>query len=110
MGNKKPWSRPQYSAYPNRPGDRRRTPLYTALGRAVSNWEGVSAATASLFRAMLEGDERSDPAERAAERFGEIWAVQERARLIGDQCGVFLMLILETRKAKRASCSVKSGL
>lgn len=47
-----PWDRPSGSLIPNRQGDCFAEPIYTALGRALSAWEGVNAAANSLFHAL----------------------------------------------------------
>lgn len=53
MGDKQmPWDRPLGSFAPNRQGDRSDGPIYTALGRALSAWEGVNAAVNSLAHAL----------------------------------------------------------
>jgi hypothetical protein len=53
MSNKRmPWDRPSGSFERNRPGDRSDGPIYTALGRALSAWEGVNAAVNSLAHAL----------------------------------------------------------
>jgi len=53
MSNKlMPWDRPLGSFAPNRQGDRADGPIYTALGRALSAWEGVNAAVSSLAHAL----------------------------------------------------------
>ena len=75
-----PWDRPPYSGIPNRFGDREPGAIYAALGRAVSDWEGVSAATAALFHALLKEAERSDLEAGAVEAFGGVTKVQERAK------------------------------
>jgi len=61
---------------PNRPGDREDTPIYTALGKAVSAWEGVNAAIASLFHSLHAG------AEQEVEAFGGVLKVHERAKAL----------------------------
>jgi hypothetical protein len=52
MQKRRPWDRPVCSGTPNRQGDSSAEPIYTALGRALSAWEGVNAATRSLFQAL----------------------------------------------------------
>jgi hypothetical protein len=47
-----PWDRPPGSAIPNRQGDKSDVAIYTALGRALSAWEGVNAAANSLAHAL----------------------------------------------------------
>jgi hypothetical protein len=47
-----PWDRPPGSSAPNRQGDYFAEPIFTALGRALSAWEGVNAAANSLFHAL----------------------------------------------------------
>jgi hypothetical protein len=59
-----PWHRPKGSAIPNRQGDKLDTPIYTALGKALSAWEGVNAAANSLAHALLQ---HLDEAERGRE-------------------------------------------
>lgn len=79
MANNKPWHRPKNSLIPCRPGDKQDTPIFTALGRAVSAWEGVNAATASLFHELFDG-EHDDDFETGVEAFGGVVNVHERAK------------------------------
>lgn len=79
-----PWDRPEGSRVPNRQGDRVDTPIYTALGKAVSAWEGVNAAIASLFHALHAGDEQE------VEAFGDVLKVHERAKALRKECAIFL--------------------
>lgn len=69
---------------PNRQGDREDTPIYTALGKAVSAWEGVNAAIANLFHALHAGDEQE------VEAFGDVFKVHERAKALRRECANFL--------------------
>lgn len=69
---------------PNRQGDREDTPIYTALGKAVSAWEGVNAAVASLFHALRAGNEQE------VEAFGGVFKVHDRANALREECGRFL--------------------
>lgn len=69
---------------PNRQGDREDTPIYTALGKAVSAWEGVNAAIASLFHALHAGDTQE------VEAFGDVFKVHERAKALRRECAIFL--------------------
>lgn len=85
MSNERPWSKPANSAIPNRPGDLEEQPIYTALGRAVSNWEGVNAAMAVLFRVLIEEEDRPELDANAIEAFGSINNVHKRAKQIKDQ-------------------------
>lgn len=74
------WDRPPNSRIPNRPGDRLSEPLFLSLGKAVSAWEGVQAATSSLYFAMSapELDEvEKDPGFQA---FGGLNKVHERRK------------------------------
>lgn len=79
-----PWDRPEGSRMPNRQGDREDTPIFTALGKAVSAWEGVNAAIASLFHALHAGDEQE------VEAFGDVLKVHERAKALRKECAIFL--------------------
>ena len=89
MGQKRqPWDRPVGSGIPNRPGDKDETPLYTALGQAVSAWEGVNAASVSLMQACV-GNAESDTAE-ALSNFGDETRVHKRADLIRQEFRAYL--------------------
>ena len=80
----RPWDRPPYSAIPNRTGDLVSDPIYVALGKAVSAWEGVNAATAAMHYAMLDGD-RSDLDNEAVKAFGSVSNVHERAKQLKER-------------------------
>ncbi len=84
MREDKLWARPEASSIPNRPGDREEEPLYAALGRAVSDWEGLSAVTAALHRALLLDEDRADFDSVAVEQFGGLNKVHQRAKKIKD--------------------------
>ncbi|MDR6872695.1 hypothetical protein J2Y55_003714 [Bosea sp. BE125] len=78
------WDRPEGSRMHNRQGDREDTPIYTALGKAVSAWEGVNAAVASLFHALHAGDEQE------VDAFGGVFKVHDRANALREECARFL--------------------
>lgn len=80
------WDRPFHSGIPNRNGDKRRAPIYTALGRAVSDWEGVQAAIANIFAALIAGD---IDLENRLIAFGDNSRVHDRAKIIKDEAEIF---------------------
>jgi hypothetical protein len=75
---RKPWDRPQHGLIPNRQGDSASAPIYAALGRAVSAWEGVAAALGSIFFATLDQTARDKPYDLPEEAFGNIKNVNRR--------------------------------
>jgi hypothetical protein len=77
-----PWHRPEGSKMPNRQGDRDETPIYTALGKAVSAWEGVNAAISQLFYAFNLSDR--------VEAFGGLHKVHDRAKELRQEIDRFL--------------------
>jgi hypothetical protein len=76
-----PWDRPPGSSTPNRQGDYAAEPIYTALGRALSAWEGVNAAANSLFHALHS---HMVPAERdaATKAFDGHQKTHDRAQIL----------------------------
>ena len=74
---------------PNRMGDRNAEPLFCALGKAVSAWEGVQAATSSLYFAMRIGnaDSEADPGFQA---FGGLNQVHKRRKELEERSRLFL--------------------
>ena len=120
-----PWDRPSYSAIPNRFGDREPEAIYAALGRAVSAWEGVSAATAALFRALLEEAKRSELDAGEVDAFGDVTKVHERAKRLrarwerffdadfgaaGDEAAVLLRELPELMTAYRGWAERRNDL
>ena len=77
----RPWDRPPNSNIPNRNGDRTATPICTALGRALSAWEGVEATMANLLGVFL-ACEAEDVAEQNLFRYGETFKIKDRAAII----------------------------
>jgi hypothetical protein len=76
-----PWDPPLGSRIRNRTGDRVPEPIYTALGRALSAWEGVNAALNSLFYALHQIDEE-DERERVSQAFAGQPKVHDRAQIL----------------------------
>jgi hypothetical protein len=74
---------------PNRQGDRLAEPLFAGLGRAVSAWEGVQAATSSLYFAMRIGGIGSEdyPGFQA---FGGLNQVHKRRKELEERSRPFL--------------------
>jgi hypothetical protein len=81
-----PWDRPSNSQIPNRTGDRKKTPLFTSLGRALSAWEGVQVAIAILYKSLHDDSPIND--NKFAE-FDETLRVHERAKLIAIESAKF---------------------
>ena len=86
---RKEWDRPIGSLTPNRMGDRSFDPLFLALGKAVSAWEGVQAATSSLYFAIRIGnsDTEGDPGFQA---FGGLAMVHKRRKELEERSRLFL--------------------
>ena len=80
----RPWDRPANSTIPNRTGDLVLDPIYVALGKAVSTWEGVNAATAAMHYVMLD-DDRSELDDEAVKAFGSVSNVHERAKHLKER-------------------------
>lgn len=93
MAGDEPWARPELSAIPNRPGDREAEPLYTALGRAVSDWEGVNAVTAALHRALMLDGDRDSFSSVEIEAFGGLNNIHKRAKKLSDLSGKFFSAV-----------------
>jgi hypothetical protein len=89
MRERKPWDRPVGSLTPNRMGDQTAEPLFSALGKAVSAWEGVQAATSSLYFAMRIGcaPTETDPGFNA---FGGLNQVHKRRKELEKRSRSFL--------------------
>jgi hypothetical protein len=81
----KPWDPPTLSRIPNRQGDRKKGPLYCALGQAISNWEGVAAAIGSVLFAMLDERARIEPFSLTEEDFGNTRKIHERMKQLKDR-------------------------
>lgn len=86
---RKPWERPIGSLVPNRMGDQNAEPLFCALGKAVSAWEGVQTATSGLYFAMRIGNAESegDPGFQA---FGGLNQVHKRRQELEERSRLFL--------------------
>lgn len=74
---------------PNRQGDKSAEPLFAGLGKAVSAWEGVQAATSSLYFAMRLGDidSENDPGFQV---FGGLNQVHRRRIELLEKSKIFL--------------------
>ena len=84
-----PWDRPSKSLMPNRMGDRDTEPLFSALGKAVSAWEGVQAATSSLYFAMRIGNAEAE-ADPGFQAFGGLNQVHKRRKELQERSRPFL--------------------
>jgi hypothetical protein len=84
-----PWDRPGMSFAPNRFGDRSPDPIYLALGKSVSAWEGVQVASANLFQALVMSTDEAS-AEDKCWQFAKAMKVPDRARKIRAACQAFL--------------------
>jgi hypothetical protein len=89
MRERKPWDRPVGSLTPNRMGDRAAEPLFAALGKAVSAWEGVQAATSSLYFAMRIGSAPAE-ADSGFQAFGGLNQVHKRRQELEERSRLFL--------------------
>ena len=65
-----PWTRP--SGGPARHGDKSARPIYEAIGRAVSNWEGAEVAALILFAALTTD-------EKDIANFSRTFSIRDRA-------------------------------
>lgn len=84
-----PWDRPSGSFAPNRQGDRSDRQIYTALGRALSAWEGVNAAVSSLAHALHRHlPEREF--DLAINTLNNLFKTHERARFLREAGRSFL--------------------
>jgi hypothetical protein len=100
----KPWDRPLCCGTPNRTGDKDPTPIYTALGRAVSAWEGVNAALSGLYAELDKGQNVQIFA------FGDIPNVHKRAKTLRNECERFLNGNFTTRRNDAAKLKKLTNL
>ncbi len=84
-----PWDRPSMSFAPNRFGDRSADPIYLALGKSVSAWEGVQVASANLFLALVASTDGVS-AEAECWNYSRAMKVPERAKKIRKACRDYL--------------------
>lgn len=96
-----PWERPRGG--PNRYGDLNPEPIYTAMGRAISNWEGVEAATLVLMKGMT-----SDTAK--IEMFERTFKVRDRARQILDTAITALISPCESVASARFQQHIRAAM
>ena len=82
------WDRPPNSAIPLRSIDRKPEPIFKALGRAVSNWEGVQAAVTEVYFSILD-HQGEELGQKALDEFGRILRVPNRAKAIRDRTDKF---------------------
>lgn len=81
------WDRPP--CVPCREGNKSARPLYEAIGRAVSNWEGVEVASLVLFKSLVSDDTRID-------RYAKTFKIRERARQLTeavDECTMLRQML-----------------
>lgn len=81
ISKRMPWDRPPGSLASNRTGDRTAEPIYAALGRALSAWEGVNAAANSLFHALLSHLPAADR-DTSTKAFDSKHRVHDRAQIL----------------------------
>lgn len=82
------WDRPPDSAIPLRSIDKDPKPIFAALGRAVSNWEGVQAAVTEVYLSIL--DQQNDELDqKALDEFGQILRVPNRAKELRNRTDEF---------------------
>ena len=106
-----PWDRPPGSLIPNRPGDRDPVPLFTALGRALSAWEGVNAAVDSFFHSLHQDAAEGDK-EDALLAYRACPKVHDRAGLVRAAAATFLDADFGIRRdeAARLNRDIKTWL
>jgi len=85
-----PWDRPSGSRIPNRPGDRSKTEIFTALGYALSAWEGVNAAVRSLAFALHSALPEED-CEQQMDKFDALFKAHDRAQFSRHAAMQFLI-------------------
>ncbi len=81
----KPWDRPRGG--PNRQGDATDEPIYRAIGRVLSNWEGVEVALLVLCSALCE-DGESPQAEIS--HLQNVFQIERRAVSVLDAADKFI--------------------
>lgn len=86
-----PWDRPANSQTPNRQGDADSEPIYSALGHAVSAWEGVGAAMSAVFFAMLPENERQEIDCTKLDQFGDLNNVHKRVKQLQEAWDSFAL-------------------
>lgn len=69
------WDRPL--CVPCREGNKAARPLYEAIGRAVSNWEGVEVASLVLFKSLVSDTMRIN-------HYAKTFRVRERVRQLTE--------------------------
>jgi hypothetical protein len=74
---RKPWDRPE----PIEPGDATPEPLYTAVGKALSNWEKIENQLANLFASFVGAQIKWRPAP-AVRAYGTIVSFKSRAAML----------------------------
>lgn len=84
-----PWNRPPGSLIPNRTGDRLKGALFTALGRALSSWEGVHVAIQVLFESFVKHSKNSS---LLSNEFEETLIVAKRIRMLQRYANEFINL------------------
>jgi hypothetical protein len=84
-----PWKRPPHSTTPNRQGDPASNPIFCALGKAVSAWEGVGAAMNAIYYAILDDDQRDELDSVDLNAFGDLRNVHKRAKNLHDRWRLF---------------------
>ncbi|MCY1664252.1 hypothetical protein [Rhizobium sp. SL86] len=84
-----PWDRPSGSFFRNRQGDRADVPIFTALGRALSAWEGVNAAVNSLAHALHRHLPEFE-AKKAIDQFEKLLKTHDRAAFLRNAGEDFL--------------------
>lgn len=99
------WSRPAQSLHPHRMGDATPDLIYHALGRAVSNWEGVQAATGSMFVSLQIRAPDNTETLRKINTFSEVLNVHERAKILKNE---FLSFLNFTKITGNAKASLKA--
>lgn len=87
---------------PNRQGDSIEEPIYTALGRALSAWEGVNAAVNNLFHA-LNAHLDQDELKIATAAFYEKFKTHDRADELRRAGALFVSSDFGEKHAEAAS-------
>ena len=101
-----PWNRPSGSTLPIRQGDYAAEPIYTALGKALSAWEGTNAAANSLHRSLHAFLDQTDHGA-ATNVFDGLLKTHDRAQHIRQLAATFLAADFGERRDEAAKVKKK---
>jgi hypothetical protein len=84
----KPWNSPS----PLAGGDDKPEPLFTAVGKALSNWEHVENQLANLFVAFIGGKVSRDKPSPSVRAYGAIVGFQSRLAMLEAAARAYFIL------------------